>query len=59
MYWMKAKTMRQYSAAFQKVSVHRLAIDLSLIHEQCILAYISDRHLYATLRHAIAMTRNP
>ena len=59
MYWMKAETTGQYSAAFQKVSVHRLAIDLSLIREQCILAYISDIHLYATLRHAVAITHNP
>jgi len=56
MYWMKAKTTRQYPAAFQKVSAHQLAIDLSLIREQCILAYISDLHLYATLRLAVAIT---
>ena len=58
MYWMKAKTSRQYSDAFQKVCVQHLAIDLSLICEQCILAYISDLHLYATLRLAVAMTPN-
>lgn len=55
MYWMKAETTRQYSAAFQKVSVRRLAIDLSLIREQCILAYISDLHLYA-VRFPVAIT---
>ena len=58
MYWMKAKTSRQYSDAFQKVSVQRLAIDPFLICEQCILAYISDLHLYATLRLAVAITPN-
>lgn len=58
MYWMKAKTTRQYPAAFQKVSIHHLAIDLSLIREQCILAYISDLHLYATLRLAVAITHD-
>jgi hypothetical protein len=52
---MKAKTTRQYPAAFQKVSLHHLAVDLSLIREQCILAYISDLHLYATLRRAVAI----
>jgi hypothetical protein len=55
---MKAKTSRQYPDAFQKVSVQRLAIGLSLICEQCILAYISDLHLYATLRLAVAITPN-
>jgi len=32
MYWMKAKTAQRYPAAFQK----------------CVLAYISDLHLYTT-----------
>jgi len=49
MYWMKAKTTRQHSAAFQKVRI-LLAIDLTLMtRHQCILGYISDVNLCATL----------
>jgi len=45
---MKAKITRQHSAAFQKVRI-LLAIDPTLIRRQCILGYISDVNLYATL----------
>ena len=58
MYWMKAKTTRQYSAAFQKASILLFAIDMSLIRDrdQCILGYISDVNLYATLSIPIAIS---
>jgi len=51
---MKVKTTRQHSAAFQKVRI-LLAIDLSLVRHQCILGYISDVNLYATLRIIVAI----
>jgi hypothetical protein len=49
MYWMKAKTARQYPAAFQKVNILLVAIGSSLTRKQCILAYITDLHLFVTL----------
>jgi hypothetical protein len=56
MYWMKAKTTRQYSAAFQKASILLFAIGISLIRDQCILGYISDVNLCATLSIPIAIS---
>lgn len=46
---MKVKTARQHPAAFQKVSILLIATALPLTRQQCILAYISDTHLYAAL----------
>lgn len=48
-YWMKTKTARPHHAALQKVSILLVAISPPLTWQQCILAYISDTHLYATL----------
>lgn len=56
MYWMKAKTTRQYSAAFHKASVLLLVIGLSLIRDQCILGYMSDVNLYGTLEILIPIS---
>jgi acyl-CoA thioesterase len=52
-YWMKTKTARQHQAAFQKVSILLVAIGPPLTRSQCILAYISDTHLYATLEYRL------
>jgi hypothetical protein len=46
---MKAKTAQQHPATFQKVCVLLIAVCLPLTQQQCILAYISDTHLYVTL----------
>jgi hypothetical protein len=56
MYWVKTKTARQHPAAFQKVRILLVAIGLLLTRRQCILAYISDTHLYAILGIALPIS---
>ena len=54
---MKAKTAaQQHPTAFQKVCILLVAIVPPLTQQQCILAYMSDTHLYATLTIAFPIS---
>jgi acyl-CoA thioesterase 8 len=57
MYWMKARNIPQYEGPFQKVSVS-MKFTGNFVHSwafQCILAYISDLHLYLSPALASAL----
>lgn len=50
MYWMQARDIPKYEAPFQKVCCSSaIALDVDTYPRQCILAYLSDLHLYGAV----------